>query len=138
MERQWRAGNLRQNGMVKKIKIIKIRIKHVKSGKGNYIKKYPPLPVRSEICCGQGQYHGFGVKPPLLWKWLSCYWCSRLRNCLCWQSWKRRTCCWGWLRSHLLPGSEGGRGRSHRGAGQQFSRGANSSSHQRGKFKIVT
>lgn len=24
------------------------------------------LPVRSEICCGLGQYHDFGVKPPLL------------------------------------------------------------------------
>lgn len=66
------------------------------------------LPVRLKICCGPGQYHGCGAEPRPPWMWPSCHWYSRPRSCLCWQSWRHKICCWGSLRSHLLPGSEGG------------------------------
>lgn len=98
-----------------------------RTGRGNCIKK--KLPVRSEICCGLGQYHGFAVRHPLLWMWLSCHWYGRLRNCLCWQSWKHRTCCWGWLRSHLLADGGGAEDREQLRR-EQLRRNSNSSTQQ--------
>lgn len=66
------------------------------------------LPARLKICCGPGRCHGCGATPRPPWMWPSCHWYSRPRSCLCWQFWRHKICCWGSLRSHLLPGSEGG------------------------------
>lgn len=72
------------------------------------------LPVEWEIDCGQGQCHGYGAKFPRLWRSPFCHWCSRMRNYPYRRFLKRKTCCQGGHRSHLLPETgEGHRKQQH-------------------------